>query len=209
MRKLLLLALLPCVSYAGTFKKVSEGTYEFTGIMVPSDVVAYKELILKEPRLTVIVDSEGGYLSAGVGMAEATLLFHDKIEIVARECYSAAALWAMSDPGFRYESDKSLVAWHLAWQSLGGTPVEQTVGDTSEMAMDLFLAMYRTQGASSVTLFRLMCEARDWGGINTFVVLRKDGTKRTGLWSPEGWKWMDGTASASTRLMPVPTFIKP
>lgn len=204
-----LFALLSTLSLAGEFKPLGEGKYEFTGPMLHADVEAYKALVLKEPSLTVTVDSQGGYLSAGVEMARVTLLYSGRVHLIAKECYSAAALWVSADPGFEYADGSSFLAYHLPWLSLGGTPAEQTTGETSEMAMDLFLAMYRNQGDRAVPLWRKMCDARDWGGINAFVVTAKDGSEKTGLWTSDGWRWQDGTASPATRLAPTPAFVRP
>lgn len=207
-KAVLLIALFPCLVRAGDFKKARDGEYEFTGTMLPGDVSALRLIFATEKGpLRITVDSPGGYLSAGIEMAEVTSLMKDRVTMVAKECFSAAALWVAAD---RYEfyDDKSLVAFHLPWMSLGGTPIEQSIGDTSRMAVAIWESMRRTMdGPGADTVFQAMCDARDWKGINAFVVFRRNKPVQTGFWKPDGWEWQDGTLSRATRLDPF--YIKP
>src|SRR3990167_298979 len=97
-RLLLLLALLPSFALGGEFTKVRDAEWAFDGAMLPSDVSRYKEIFLSEKGgFQVTVNSEGGYLSAGIEMAFVTYLMHDRVKLVAKECYSAAAMWVAPD----------------------------------------------------------------------------------------------------------------
>ena len=210
MKRLLLLLLFPSLCQAGEFKKVRDAEWEFSGLMGPADAARYKELFLEEKgRFKVTVDSEGGYLSAGADMAFVTYLMHERVDLVAKECYSAAAMWVSADPGHAFYDDKSLIAWHLAWMSYGGIPVEQSVGDTSRLAMMVWESMRLTLPKDKAdTVFNSMCHARDKYGINGFVVFQKNKPRRVGLWKPDGWEWEDGSASVlPTRLDPF--YIRP
>ena len=207
-RLILLLALLPCVSYAGTFTQIREGLYEFNGPMYAADVLAYKRLFAENTEMEIVVDSPGGSLQAGIDMADWTRQYNFKVRLTAKECYSAAALWVSADPDFRYYDKDALLAWHIPWLSRGGTPQEQTLGETSIMAYDLGSAMNRSLGEGRTRpLFQDMCDARDWKGINSFVVWKRDEPTRIGLWTETGWEWKDKSPSSMVRL--DPRYIKP
>ena len=210
MKKLIfLLACIPCLSYAGEFKKVRPGEYEFTGTMMPADALALRKLFATESDpFKITVDSPGGYLSAGIEMAEVTNLMQDRVQMVSKECFSAAAMWVSADPGYTFYDEKSLVAFHLPWVSRGGVPQEQSIGDTSSMAVAIWESMRKTLSQfQAPVLFDSMCAVRDRHGINGFVVFRKGQPMTTGLWKPDGWKWDDGTDGKATRLDPF--YVRP
>ena len=202
----ILLALFPCVCWAGSFTKVRDGEYSFEGMMLPEDATAYRKLFVENSGpFTVTVDSQGGWLSAGVEMAKVTSILHEQVTLVAKECFSAAAMWVMADPGYKFHDDKSLIAWHCAWLSKGGVPQPQTIGETSRLAIIIWESMRTTMEPTAARLiFDAMCEARDWKGINAFVVFRKGKPMATGFWTPEKWEWMDETSSPISRLVPAP-----
>lgn len=206
-RLLAILALLSIpASCAGTFKKLGEGRYAYTGEIVHSDLTEFKRIVGANERVELVVDSPGGALYASIELGDYTRSVSNKVTLVVGECYSGAAIWALGATDWRYKDQSSFHAWHLPWFS-GGSP-----GDSDWMYVGYSTGSYldRMIGVeSSKRLMLAMCDVRSRLGINGFVVWSKSVPERRGLWTSDGWKWDDGTSSARSRLIPIPTFIKP
>lgn len=205
MKRIIFLLLLPSICSAGTFTKVGEKSYAFTGPMVPSDFQSFKDIADQEVSFEIAIDSEGGDLFTGIKLAEFTKSISNRVKVTVGECYSAAAIWASADPGMKFRDDKSFLAYHLAWYSSGGTPAEQTIGMTTMAAYWLGTCMNKTLGEKrSEYLMKRMSDARDKHGIDGFIVQTKDGRERTGLWTwDKGWVWDDGSPALTTFKTPV------
>ena len=191
MKRLLLLLFFPSLCQAGEFVQKTEGVYEYTGVMIPSDVAAYKALFKGKP-IEVVVDSGGGYLSVGIELADYTREFNHLVRLTAKQCYSAAALWVAADPDFRYADKDSFLAWHLPWYSEGYNP---TVGDWQNAGYLIGACIERSIGRlKAEPLMRKMAQQRDKHDRHGYVVWSRDEPERYGKWDweTEGWVWDTG-----------------
>ena len=188
MKRLLLLLFFPSLCQAGEFVQKTEGVYEYTGVMIPSDVAAYKALFKGKP-IEVVVDSGGGYLSVGIELADYTREFNHLVRLTAKQCYSAAALWVAADPDFRYADKDSFLAFHLPYYAGGYAPTE---ADWMFAGYRIGACLDRSIGAKKADqLMFNMVKQRDKHGVNGYVVWSQGEPERLGKWSwdPEGWAW--------------------
>ena len=196
---ILILALLPSFAFGGEFKKIRDGLYEFSGPMYMSDVAEFKRIAGKETQFELVIDSPGGSLDAGIQLADFTKSISNKVRITAKECYSAAALWTVADDDWRWCDDKSFVAFHLPWYP-AHTPTEADwmyCGYLIGSCLDRMLG----HAVTDPLMFRLAL-IRDKHNINGFEVWFKD-SKKSGLWTSDGWVWDDKSPTLRTRLTPM------
>ena len=111
------IALLSSIGYAGTFTKVRDNVYDYTGTVDFTDLPQLKKLVnaAGDTFIVVQVDSYGGYFTAGLELGRYVREKNSKIHMITKQSYSAAAFWVVGDRSYDYYDTDSFLWFHLPY----------------------------------------------------------------------------------------------